>query len=260
MALVIAVSVVMAAYNGRQFLPTQVASLLENLQPQDEVIVVDDGSVDGTYEWLLSLGDARLQLHRNTTNQGVRASFQRGLALATNDIIFLCDQDDEWLPGKRAAFVEAFARDAGCLVVVSDAQLIDAESHVFGESFMHTRGGFRSGFWANFVRNRYLGCAMAVRRSLLAAALPIPNRAPMHDMWLGMLGCLLGRVTYLPQPWLRYRRHSSNVSPSSRQPWRRVLAWRLNLLCAVTIRLAALARRRIQRSGRAPGSEPHRLS
>ena len=255
-----AVTVVMAVYNGGGFLSCQVGSLLADLQPQDEIVVIDDASTDGSHDWLTRLGDPRIRVHRNPTNQGVRRAFESALSLAMNDIVFLCDQDDEWLPGKRAAFVEAFARDAGCLVVVSDAQLIDAESHVFGESFMHTRGGFRSGFWANFVRNRYLGCAMAVRRSLLAAALPIPNRAPMHDMWLGMLGCLLGRVTYLPQPWLRYRRHSSNVSPSSRQPWRRVLAWRLNLLCAVTIRLAALARRRIQRSGRAPGSEPHRLS
>ena len=254
-----AVSVVMAVYNGRQFLSTQVASLLADLCPQDEVIVVDDASVDGTYEWLLSLAEPRIRLHRNTKNWGVRTSFQRGLALATNDIVFLCDQDDDWLPGKRAAFVDAFSRDPDCLVVISDAQIIDGESQVFADSFMRTRGGFHRGFWANFYRNRYLGCAMAVRQRLLLAALPIPPYVPMHDMWLGMLGCLLGGVLYLPEPWLRYRRHSSNVSPSSRQSWRRILAWRLNLLRAVTVRLTTLALRRFRQMVRSALSKPPRL-
>jgi glycosyltransferase involved in cell wall biosynthesis len=254
-----AVSVVMAVYNGRQFLSTQVASLLADLRPQDEVIVVDDASVDGTYEWLLSLAEPRIRLHRNTKNRGVRASFQRGLALATSDIVFLCDQDDDWLPGKRAAFVDAFGRDPDCLVVISDAQLIDGKSRVFADSFMRTRGGFHRGFWANLYRNRYLGCAMAVRRRLLLAALPIPPYVPMHDMWLGMLGCLLGGILYLPEPWLRYRRHSSNVSPSSRQSWRRILVWRLNLLRAVTIRLATLAFRRFRQIVQSAASKPRRL-
>jgi glycosyltransferase involved in cell wall biosynthesis len=238
------VSVVMAVHNGHQFLSTQVTSLLADLQPQDEIIVVDDASTDGSHEWLVSLGEPRVRLHRNMTNQGVRRSFEKGLRLSTNDIVFLCDQDDDWLPGKRAAFVDAFNRDPDCVVVISDAQLIDGDSRMFANSFMRTRGGFRRGFWANFYRNRYLGCAMAVRRRLLSAALPIPTYVPMHDMWLGMLGCLLGRVVYLPEPWLRYRRHASNVSPSSRQSWWRVLTWRMNLLRAVTMRFANLAVRR----------------
>lgn len=240
----VSISVVMAVYNGRHYLPMQAASLLADLQPHDEVIIVDDGSTDGSPEWLLALGDPRVRLHRNGHNQGVRRTFERGLSLSTNDIIFLCDQDDEWLPGKRAAFVDAFGRDPGCLVIVSDAELIDGDSHLVASSFMGTLGGFRSGFWANFYRNRYLGCAMAIRRRVLVAALPIPNGVPMHDMWLGMLGCLFGHVAYLPEPWLRYRRHASNVSPSSRQPWLRVLAWRVGLLGAVTMRLAGLAVRR----------------
>jgi glycosyltransferase involved in cell wall biosynthesis len=231
----------MAVYNGRRFLDEQLTSLLADLEPCDELIVVDDSSTDGSFAMLQSLGDIRVKLVRNDGNQGVRRSFERGLRMATNEVIFLCDQDDLWRAGKRRAFVEAFDDDEHCLVVVSDASLIDAESRPIADSFMEGRGGFRSGFWSNVVRNRYLGCAMAVRRRLLTAALPIPSRVPMHDMWLGILGGRLGHVAYLPDSWIAYRRHGDNVTPSSRRGWGQILVWRLQLLRALTTRLVALA-------------------
>lgn len=246
------ISVVMAVYNGRRFLSHQVSTLLSDLQDGDELVVIDDASTDGSADWLLSLQEPRLRLHRNARNLGVLRSFERGLTLASNDVVFLCDQDDEWRPGKRAAYVEAFDCDPACLVIVSDAQVMDADSRVIADSFMQTRGGFRRDFWANFYRNRYLGCAMAVRRRLLAAALPIPGYVPMHDMWLGMLGCLLGRVTYLPRPWLRYRRHGTNVSPAHRQGWWCMLMWRANLLRAITLRLGVLFLRRLREAIASP--------
>lgn len=236
-----AVSVVMAVYNGSRFLGEQLTTLLADLLPGDELIVVDDASTDDSFGLLQSRGDNRIKLVRNDVNRGVRRSFERGLRMAANEIVFLCDQDDQWRTGKRRAFVEAFDDDVRCLVVISDACLIDAASRRVADSFMSGRGGFRSGFWSNVMRNRYLGCAMAVRRRLLAAALPIPPHVPMHDMWLGILGACLGNVTYLPESWIAYRRHGGNVTPSSRRGWCRMLIWRLQLLRAVIARLVALA-------------------
>jgi hypothetical protein len=95
------------------------------------------------------------------------------------------------------------------------------------------------------VRSRFLGCAMAVRRDVLGLALPIPARAPMHDMWLGVVGGVLGSVAYVDAALIRYRRHGGNVSPA-RSPSRiRALRWRLDLVVALAMRLAhrAFARR-----------------
>jgi len=231
----------MAVYNGSRFLSEQLTSLVADLQAGDEVIVVDDASTDDSFALLQSLCDNRIKLVRNDANQGVLRSFERGLRMATNEVVFLCDQDDQWRAGKRRAFVEAFEDDELCLVVISDASLIDAESRQVADSFMASRGGFRNGFWSNVIRNRYLGCAMAVRRRLLAAALPIPPHVPMHDKWLGILGGCLGNVVYLPESWIAYRRHGGNVTPSSRRGWRQMLIWRLRLLRALITRLAALA-------------------
>ena len=235
------VSVVMATYNGKTYLSQQLQSVFSELLPDDELVIVDDGSLDGTLEFLDSLVSPSVRIFRNTTNAGVLATFERGLLLSRNEIVFLCDQDDVWLPGKRAAFVAAFERDPRTLVVVSDAQLIDASGKVTESSFMDTRGGFHGGILSTLVRNRYLGCAMALRRELLFSALPIPSGVPMHDMWLGVLGSLLGRVHYISTPLLQYRRHRGNVSPAHRQGLLCMLRWRSALFVAIAGRLCKLA-------------------
>jgi glycosyltransferase involved in cell wall biosynthesis len=232
----LSVSVVMATYNGQRYLKEQIDSVLSELQPGDEFIVVDDASTDGTAAILGSVAWPTLRIVKNQRNIGVLQTFERGLTLASGDLIFLCDQDDVWSPGKRASFVNAFLADERVLVVVSDAQLMDASGAMLAPSFMATRGGFKGGVLNTILRNRYLGCAMALRREVLSVALPIPRFVPMHDMWLGAVASACGHVHYIGSPLLRYRRHGGNVSPSSRQGWLRMLRWRCQLVWALILR------------------------
>ena len=69
------VSVCMAAYNGARHIHEQLDSILAQLSEHDEVIIVDDGSTDGTREWLTTLDDPRVKAHFNGSNLGyVRTS------------------------------------------------------------------------------------------------------------------------------------------------------------------------------------------
>jgi glycosyltransferase involved in cell wall biosynthesis len=232
------VSVVMPVYNGRKFLLAQVESILSQLEAQDELVVIDDASTDYSVELLKSLNAPQIKIYQNTQNEGVIRSFERGFQLAREEIIFLCDQDDVWLPGKRSAFVEQFENNRSILVVISDAEVIDGEGSIIAHSFMAVRHGFKGGVIATLWRNRYLGCAMAVRRSLLRIALPIPHNVPMQDMWLGVLGQLQGEVAYLKTPYLQYRRHKENSTPLYSQfRWRNMIRWRVGLLTALLQRL-----------------------
>jgi glycosyltransferase involved in cell wall biosynthesis len=233
------VSVVMAAYNGERFIRSQLESIIACLSPGDELIVVDDASEDRTLQILGECEWPGLILLRNRPNQGVRRSFERGLRQARGEVIFLSDQDDLWVPGKRDAFIAEFEADPLCTVVISDAAIIDAEGREIAPSFMQTRGGFRGEIAANLIRNRYMGCAMAVRASMLRYGLPIPACAPMHDGYLGLVGALTGTVRYLDMTYLLHRRHGRNASPSSRAGWLQVVSWRLGLLRALA---AALSR------------------
>jgi glycosyltransferase involved in cell wall biosynthesis len=236
------VSVVLALHNGLRFLPQQIRSVLDQLRPGDEVIVIDDASSDGSSAWIEALADSRISLHRHAANAGVIRTFERGLSIARHEIVFLCDQDDVWLPGKRDAIVTAFEAHPSAQIVVSDAQVIDASGSLTLPSYMATRGGFRAGLCNTLWKNRYLGCAMAIRRQTLAAALPIPRRAPMHDMWLGIVGGLLGDVVYLPSALIQYRRHGGNASPSRHQGIVQMLRWRWSLIVSVANRWPTIAR------------------
>jgi glycosyltransferase involved in cell wall biosynthesis len=227
------VSVVMATYNGEQFLRAQLDSILQCLHEVDQLVVIDDCSTDGTLQILREVRWRNLVLIRNPSNLGVRKSFGLGLQQAKGDIVFLSDQDDLWTPGKRDAFVAEFAADALCSIVISDASVVDADGQAISPSFMQLRGGFRGDVASNFVRNRFIGCAMAMRASMIRVALPIPESAPLHDVYLGMIGSLTGTVRYLETPYLLHRRHGGNASPSSRTGWMQVLTWRLGLLRAL---------------------------
>jgi glycosyltransferase involved in cell wall biosynthesis len=230
----------MAVYNGRKFLSEQIQSVLSQLNGDDELIIVDDASTDGGIASLEALDAQNVRLFTNPRNMGALQTFERGLALARHGIVFLSDQDDIWLPGKRAAFVEAFEGDSAVCLVISDAEVIDEEGKVIAASFMAARGGFDGSLLGTLCRSRYLGCAMAVRRRVLDAALPIPRSVPMHDMWLGVIGTATGRVAYLPTPYLRYRRHGNNLSRDRSSSLVRLLRWRGSLLSMLACRLVSL--------------------
>lgn len=231
---VVPVSVVLPLHNGARWLAPQLQSILPQLMEKDELVIVDDASADGGAAYVESLRDPHVRLLRNGEHRGLRASIERALRAARGEFIFLADQDDVWLPGKRDALVAELRQ--GALLALSDAAVIDADGRQIEASFMARRGGFRGSLIGTLVRNRYLGCAMAFRRELLADVLPIPPRVPMHDMWIGALATLRGRVAYVDRPLMQYRRHGANLSPERPAGWDRRLAWRACLLWLVLAR------------------------
>ena len=90
------VSVCMASYNGALYIKQQIESILSQLGQEDEVIIVDDCSMDSTREVISSIYDNRIKLYQNTSNKGVVKTFEEAVRLAENEYIFLADQDDVW--------------------------------------------------------------------------------------------------------------------------------------------------------------------
>lgn len=224
------ISVCMGTFNGERFIEPQLESILAQLGPQDEVVVSDDGSTDGTLEKIRRFGDARVRIF-GATRRGVTRNFENALARSAGRTIFLSDQDDVWLDGKLAATCEALETHS---LVVSDCKVVDAEGRPLHESYFALIGS-GPGIRRNFLRNSYLGCCMAFRRELLELALPIPA-AVAHDYWIGMLGELTGQPLFLRRALLLYRRHGATASfaaASSQRPLatrvgsRIALAWHL---------------------------------
>lgn len=204
-----AISVCMASYNGERFIKEQIDSVLAQLMDHDELIVIDDASTDATVDLLESFRDPRIKFYKNDANVGVVATFERAIARAAGEIIFLCDQDDIWHPDKVE--IMSSALHGNYVAVVSDCELVDEQGVVFAPSFRSLRGS-RGGIIWNLFRNGYLGCAMCFRASLREVILPFPRGIAMHDEWIGLVSDGVAEVAFLDRPLFGYRRHSSNVT------------------------------------------------
>src|SRR6266446_10846107 len=94
------VSVIIPTYNRASLVMRAVRSALQEIDADDEIIVVDDGSTDGTEKvlepYLDSLRYVRIE------HSGAGASRNRGIQEATKPLVAFLDSDDEWMPGKLA--------------------------------------------------------------------------------------------------------------------------------------------------------------
>lgn len=234
----------MAVYNGVAFLRSQVESILGQLRPFDELLIVDDASQDGSQSILYGIRDPRVQVHRNARNMGVLATFERALKLASGGVVFLSDQDDVWLSGKVEKVMEVFSKNPDVTLVATDAAIIDENGARIADSFYSRRGKFSSGVLHNLVKNKYLGCTMAFRRRMLEYFLPIPMDVPMHDMWFGLLNDVYGTTYFINEPLMDYRRHDRNASPSEHASFGRMVLWRWRLVRNVVNRIIEHANRR----------------
>lgn len=233
----------MATYNGERFLRCQLDSILSCLTPNDELVVSDDGSTDGTLEILKRYADtSSVPIHIiEGPHRGVVANFGNALAHAKGDIVFLSDQDDVWHEDKVVRVLAAFS-DSSCSVVVHDARIVDSEQKATGETLFQRRHS-RPGFLKNIVKNSYVGCCMAMKRNLLQAIMPIPENIEMHDWWIGLVSEMVGSSTFIDDQLIDYRRHSNNVSRMSHYPICKMVAIRWVMLRELA------KRRRILRAG-----------
>ena len=231
----------MASYQGMPYITAQLDSILVQLHSDDEVVVSDNGSTDGTLEYLQSKSqkDSRIRIFTLASPKGVLPNFQNALQQCRGDIIFLSDQDDIWKGNKVEVISLLFDSDPHLLAVQADAELIDSAGRPIAPSFFAIRKCGK-GFWKNYVKNTWQGCSMAFRRSVLELALPFPAKIPMHDMWIGILSDLAGNVVFLPEVLISYRRHEDNRTAMKKARWHTVIIWRLRLGGAILARLGRI--------------------
>jgi glycosyltransferase involved in cell wall biosynthesis len=201
----------MAVYNGQEYLEEQLQSILKQLQPADEVVIVNDASVDRTISVINKFQDSRINLLENKINLGVVKTFEKSLNSASGDIIFLSDQDDIWLAGKVQKILAVFQAHPDVTLVLSDAQIIDEKGKITADSFFEIRGEFVANPISNWIKSKHHGCTLAFRREMLEFFLPFPDDTPMHDIWIGIVNGIYGKAFYINEPLIQHRRHTSNT-------------------------------------------------
>lgn len=204
------ISVCIATYNGAEFILEQLRSILSQLRSWDELIISDDSSNDDTVALIKALNDSRIKIFEQQTFRSPIFNFENAIRAAEGDFIFLADQDDLWLPQKVEKCLYYLQEYD---VVMSDCKIVDSRLNVINESFFKINNS-KPGVIRNLIKNSYIGCCLAFRKEMLPLLLPFPEAIPMHDIWIGFVSELSGRVKFIEEPLMLYRRHGRNETAS----------------------------------------------
>ena len=124
------VSVVIPTYNRAETVAAAIASALDQRDPPDEIIVVDDGSSDDTRDVLAAFGERIIAIHQ--ANSGVSGARNTGIRRATGTWIAFLDSDDVWYPERIAILRrDVCATDAGVHVANVDITAATYQRNMF---------------------------------------------------------------------------------------------------------------------------------
>lgn len=222
-------AVVLCTFNGEKYIREQIKSIINQTIIPLTIYVGDDCSTDNTLSIItdeLSSTNIRLIVTKNTTNLGYANNFISTLQNCTEEIIFLSDQDDIWLPNKAEVILDAFSRNPNKNLVFSDAYITNdtliPESKSLSEILKIKNE--RLTLDKKFVKgNIVTGATMAIRSSLIYLSNNIPKNVP-HDYWIATLSSINDGILWLPDKLIKYRQHSNNVlGAKERSFWDRIL-------------------------------------
>lgn len=131
------VSVVIPVYNGERFLADALQSVVNQTFRDLEIIVVDDGSTDGTGK-IVRQFPGPISYHRQE-NQGAGVARNVGVSLAQGEWVAFLDADDVWYPEKLSVQVECAEAYPGDSLFYSDMDIIDEEGHVTQKGFLSAK-------------------------------------------------------------------------------------------------------------------------
>lgn len=205
------VSVVIATYNMGKFLSESINSVLNQTYANIEVIVVDDGSTDGTNEVMKPyLGDSRIK-YIIQDNTGQASAKNRGIRESQGEFVAFLDADDMWVPEKLALQIPVFAKSQNVGVVYARVSYIDemgstiriADNELF-------RGRVSSDL---FIRN-FIGFGTSVvKRECLTRLGGFKEHIRMgidYELWLRL--STQYEFDYVERPLLRYRLWGGQMS------------------------------------------------
>ena len=129
------VSVILPVHNGERYLADALQSVLEQTRPPDQIVVVDDGSIDRSAQIIKGFGAAFEVIYLFQEKKGPAAARNSGLERATGDLVAFLDCDDLWAPGHlEQALTVLLDRE------VDLTQGLIVQTRLDGDSFVFQRG------------------------------------------------------------------------------------------------------------------------
>lgn len=218
------VAILMATYNGAQYLPVQLDSILNQDFEDWQLLISDDGSTDGTLNILADYQKRYPEKIRILEKEIPTGSAKKNFMFLTRQAddfpyVMYCDQDDFWRSEKvRVTLKKMKEMESGnttipCLVH-TDLEVVDQNLLTISRSFFRFSGLDASRCALNqlLIQNIVTGCTMMINHALweLAARPADEEKILMHDWWFALIAAVMGRIGFVDQPLICYRQHGDN--------------------------------------------------
>ena len=214
------IAAVITTYNGatRGYMLEAIASVLSQTMQPSEILVVDDGSTDGTAEYLRERFGGAVRVESLSKNAGPSAARNHGIRVAACPLVAFLDDDDVWLP-KRLEEQIAVMKEAGARMVFGRAELIDSRGTVLPDRWPTYPEALS---WPGILfRNPVQGpSGVLVRREALLAAGGFPEAFRIAEDWV--LWARIARLTpirFLDKVVSRYRQHDQQAAAGRSTTW-----------------------------------------
>lgn len=215
------VDVLLATFQGGQYLEEQLESILTQTHPQLHLWIRDDGSTDQTVSILQKWAQTypqKITLSPSSGHLGIKGNFSELMKQSQAPYIMFADQDDKWFPNKVEMSLDqlkAMERQYGShlpLLVHTDLKVVNKDLEEIALSFCRYTGLKPDDTSLNRIlsQNVITGCTMLMNRALVDFAHPIPNESIMHDWWVALIASCFGHIQFVDQPTLLYRQHHTN--------------------------------------------------
>ena len=222
------VSAITPAYNAERFLGEAIESVLGQSFADLEIVIVNDGSRDGTgalADRYAAENPGRVRVVHQE-NKGLPLARNAAIDAARGRYLALLDADDVWLPGHIESCVARLESDSALGLVHANVEYIDGEGKLLGTES-------ESGRWSHdgldpytevLLRRQHVTCPTAVfRRSVVDAIGAFDaqfNRLGCEDrdMWLRIAE--VSELAYIDEVQALYRVHGANMSGNYEQMWR----------------------------------------
>jgi len=213
------VAVILAMYNGVQYIEEQLDSLLSQTRTIDRVIIGDDGSNDGSMEVVIKyISKHNLQntwkLFVNGNNKGHAGNFINLCKLINEDYVFFSDQDDIWMPDKIQSMLKIMEENQYiqmlCAEFINFSSKENLDFQIKNDQYTYTIECVQFSPQNYFFHS--LGCSSCVRGNFIREILPYWTKAWEHDMFFWACAILQNNAYRYNAPVIYRRLHESNAS------------------------------------------------
>ncbi len=223
------IGIAVALYNGMRFLEEQLDTLRLQSRQADKVVLCDDGSTDGTPEFVRSYIEKHNLQHwllvENPSNLGYIRNFYKAMSICGTDLIFLSDQDDIWQPDKLEKMAAIMENRPDINLLSCRYGIIDAKGEI-QQSVVEGAARQDEKLLPVSVKDilqayRWPGMLLCVRYDFFQALLPqIDGCKVAHDFMFCM--CAADRHSFFEYGYLGayHRRHDNNTAREEHRVWK----------------------------------------